>query len=498
MQEKSEYQLKATKNPLKYVSVITFLLVLLTNNCFGQSITWQRTYDGPAHYSDRVYSVTLADNNNFYAVGSTIVSGFYHYIMKLNELGDTIWTRKFQPNPPYGSFSYSSVSDGTGGIVITGDSDTSFTMRLDKNGNTIWYKNYNTLYTTCFSIIKKNDGGFIACGKKFSSNNYGYVINTDSLGNLLWQKLFPSTGSKNYGDLIETNNSFYITGTVTDAIVDTQQVLLTKLNYSGDVQWEKRYTIFGRNGNGAKIIQISNRLLISGNTIDSILLQGRGYFIITDTTGNLLYTKIFQTSKSERLHDVLVLNDNKLLFTLLRDSVNGLKISRVIITDSTGNILQERFFIPPEREGYIEFESIMRANNGDFIFGGYSQLDTNISHEDIYIARTDSLLYAPPIGIINEIEESPRVFLIYPPFPNPFNPTTNIKYEIPNDAKVSIKVYDLLGREVFSVNEYKQAGSHEVMFDGSNLASGLYFYSLKAETSQRDVFTETKKMVLIK
>ena len=196
----------------------------------------------------------------------------------------------------------------------------------------------------------------------------------------------------------------------------------------------------------------------------------------------------------------MVINENKLLLTLLRDSANFLKISRVLKTDSIGNITQERLFIPPEREGYIEFEAIMRANNGDFIFGGYSQLDTNISHEDIYIARTDSLLYAPPIGIINEIEESPRVFLIYPPFPNPFNPTTNIKYEIPIESNISIKVYDLLGREVFSVNEYKQAGSYEVMFDGSNLASGIYFYSLEASpsTGSGRGYYETKKMVLIK
>jgi hypothetical protein len=101
-------------------------------------------------------------------------------------------------------------------------------------------------------------------------------------------------------------------------------------------------------------------------------------------------------------------------------------------------------------------------------------------------------------NISSNTNNTPRTFMLHQNYPNPFNPTTNIKFEIPRDANVSIKVYDLLGREVFSVNEYKQAGSHEVMFDGSKLASGLYFYSIKAETSQRDVFTETKKMVLVK
>ncbi len=102
----------------------------------------------------------------------------------------------------------------------------------------------------------------------------------------------------------------------------------------------------------------------------------------------------------------------------------------------------------------------------------------------------------------------PRQYKLHQNYPNPFNPVTSIKYDIPLlrgvDAEggrgvfFTIKIYDLLGKEVFSLNEYKQAGSYEVKFDGSNLASGMYFYSIKAETSQRDAFTDTKKMVLLK
>ena len=103
-------------------------------------------------------------------------------------------------------------------------------------------------------------------------------------------------------------------------------------------------------------------------------------------------------------------------------------------------------------------------------------------------------------NVSNNTNNTPRTFKLHQNYPNPFNPTTNIKYDIPRDANVSIKIYDLLGREVFSVSEYKTAGSHEVLFDGSNLASGLYFYSLEASPSTglgRGYF-ETKKMVLVK
>jgi hypothetical protein len=98
----------------------------------------------------------------------------------------------------------------------------------------------------------------------------------------------------------------------------------------------------------------------------------------------------------------------------------------------------------------------------------------------------------------------PNRYELFQNFPNPFNPTTSISYDIPKAAQVTIKIYDLLGKEVFSLSEYKQAGSYEVKFDGSNLASGMYFYTIKAETFQlssqsgRDVFTDTKKMVLLK
>jgi hypothetical protein len=88
---------------------------------------------------------------------------------------------------------------------------------------------------------------------------------------------------------------------------------------------------------------------------------------------------------------------------------------------------------------------------------------------------------------------TPKQFRLYQNYPNPFNPVTNIRYEIPVNSNVTIKIYDLLGREIYSKFEYKSPGSYELKFDGSNYASGLYFYSLEAGNHK-----ETKKMVLIK
>lgn len=79
-------------------------------------------------------------------------------------------------------------------------------------------------------------------------------------------------------------------------------------------------------------------------------------------------------------------------------------------------------------------------------------------------------------------------------YPNPFNPTTNINYQLSGSGFVSIKVFDLAGREIMQlVNEIKPAGYYSVKFDGANLASGIYFYRLEAGS-----FSSVKKMVLIK
>lgn len=88
----------------------------------------------------------------------------------------------------------------------------------------------------------------------------------------------------------------------------------------------------------------------------------------------------------------------------------------------------------------------------------------------------------------------PTDFNLQQNFPNPFNPTTKIRFDLPFTSEVSLTVYDYLGREVKQlINGIKQAGAYEIEFDASNLASGIYFYTLKTGSN-----ITTKKMTLIK
>jgi hypothetical protein len=85
-------------------------------------------------------------------------------------------------------------------------------------------------------------------------------------------------------------------------------------------------------------------------------------------------------------------------------------------------------------------------------------------------------------------------FVLSQNYPNPFNPSTNIHYEIPGNGPVALIIYDGLGREVRTlVNQYQSKGSYDINFNAVSLASGIYFYQLRANN-----FISTKKMLLLK
>lgn len=94
----------------------------------------------------------------------------------------------------------------------------------------------------------------------------------------------------------------------------------------------------------------------------------------------------------------------------------------------------------------------------------------------------------------SERKEIPSEFSLSQNYPNPFNPSTRIHYSLNQSSRISIKVFDLTGKEVANlVNEYKLPGVYSVNFDGSKLSSGIYYYQMKAED-----FVQSRKFVVIK
>ena len=97
-------------------------------------------------------------------------------------------------------------------------------------------------------------------------------------------------------------------------------------------------------------------------------------------------------------------------------------------------------------------------------------------------------------GIVSIKNEVPRYFQLSQNYPNPFNPITIINYSIPQASYITLKIYNVLGKEITTlVNEEKLPGNYKVEFNGSNLSSGIYFYRIRAGN-----FTATKKLVILK
>jgi Secretion system C-terminal sorting domain len=111
---------------------------------------------------------------------------------------------------------------------------------------------------------------------------------------------------------------------------------------------------------------------------------------------------------------------------------------------------------------------------------------------------TGSVWRRPLSEMITSVKDrggvAPGGFSLFQNYPNPFNPATTICYEVPTNGIVVLGVFDVLGREVETlVNSSKQPGQYQVKFDGSNLASGMYFCRLQAGQ-----YTQTRKMLLVK
>lgn len=190
-------------------------------------------------------------------------------------------------------------------------------------------------------------------------------------------------------------------------------------------------------------------------------------------------------------------------------------------------------FRPAAIEGYYKFISVqddylqIQANfkkDGFYIGGGANNLTPANSYTKfsiansfitadvpdsvviaIFIASTtglghigstmyiDDLAWGSATDINDNLSQTPSQFVLNQNFPNPFNPSTTINFSIPTSEFVTLKVYDVLGKEVGTlVNEENPAGSYEVEFNAADLSTGIYFYKLHAGS-----FIETKKMVLI-
>jgi len=169
------------------------------------------------------------------------------------------------------------------------------------------------------------------------------------------------------------------------------------------------------------------------------------------------------------------------------------------------------YFWSGPKTGYI-YDSTWVVINGDTVISKHREIFELFLTEEIadkfgIISNynespirllTGAIINGKQYGILVNVDKNPtslpESIYLYQNYPNPFNPVTTIKYHLQKTGFVSLKVYDVLGKEVITLlNENKKAGSYSIQFDGSKLASGIYYYSLIAGSKRI-----TKSMILLK
>lgn len=480
-----------SQRTIKKIRVLAFLVfsLIFCQSLSSQSITWQRTFQ--QYVINYGFGACQTSDGNFVIVGQAV--GNCLFAMKINPFGDTLWSviRNDMPN----SLGLSATPSDNGSVILTGGWNKAFVIKLNTNGIVEWNESYANGTIDCNEIKKTNDGGYIFCGGFVYNSERAYVCKIDSLGKMLWQKVYSSYFHKQFRSIeIAHDGGYIMTGEVQQSSVTPGKILIFRINGSGDSLWEKTFNV-SVSPAGFKIRKLNQGYLIGGVSSDSTG-KSQVFTCKINNQGDTNTVRKFPTyGRNEFFDDIIVINSNRYVICFDRDSSTVNYNSIAIITDSLGNILHKRIFTNTSYFIWGRLSTIVPISNGDILFTGTAKITQPFGTEVVHAIRTDSLLNSPVIGINSENEFIADGFNLLQNYPNPFNPTTNIRYSVKENSFISIIVYDVTGRLVAEhVKQKQMAGTYEIDFDGSALASGLYFYSLTSDNR----IIETKKMILLK
>jgi WD40 repeat protein len=360
------------------------------------------------------------------------------------------------------------------------------TAALDFNdGSLLWSVNYSS---DCMAL--SNDGSMLALGKEIDrSHGVVRVLNIED-GSLIWEgatkgpvkdieftsddsKIVSGGGDLSDKEVIMWNSS---TGQILWTFLSGAEVQTVSISPEGNyvfvgTYWKQVYMLNAVNGNKVWEKTLIERVLDSGFTPDGknvFFSSNNGFVRVYDAqTGGIIWEKDLE--KFTGLRQIRISPDAGCL-------VSGSGDGYVYFFDvSTGELLST-----------MEIGKTVMCLNYSYdgtriVVGTYAAGSVNVYQED---------------GAVNIESEEPVLneYILSQNYPNPFNPTTTISYNISKTVKVRLSVYDALGREVKElVNELKTPGSYNVEFDGTGLASGIYFYRIETEGRSK-----VKSMLLMK
>jgi len=387
-------------------------------------------------------------------------------------------------------------------LLITPGISDYLTIKYSPAGDSLWVRRYdggdNSIPQDNANAITVDQAGNVYVTGQIVT--YPHVTNCGTIkynaaGVLQWVNLY-TNGISPAGNAIKVDlaGNVYITAN-TYAGAPGSDCLTIKINSAGVQQWQVLY-----NGPGN-----------DNDEWNALAIDGFGNVYVTG-----------KSVASGQYHDMLTIKYNNAgvqqWLQTYNGSGNGDDVANTIAMDSSGNIYAAGF----SNESGINNATIIKYNTAgvqQWILK-YDTLNTSANCSSIALDAQSNVYmfasapinnvyqdmitvkYAQLLGIKPISTEIPNKFNLSQNYPNPFNPSTKIKFDISGSsaAQTSLAVYDILGREVTNlVNESLRPGSYEITFDGSNLASGMYFYRLVVgDNTNHSGFTETKKMLMVK
>jgi uncharacterized delta-60 repeat protein len=474
---------------------LDFVLIKYNTNGAEQ---WRVHYNNPANTDDVVYSMDIDNSGNIVLTGN---SGDDMLTVKYNPQGILQWASLHRSPLSTRSSSYSVSCDNSGNIfiggttqIISGNDRDMITVKYNSAGVLQWSKTFDGPWHSAdqtMKVLADNSGNVYTSGSCVNSewNSNFTLLKYNTNGDILWSAIYENPENPDndlINMLIDNSGYIYVTGYSLGVNGGARGVTL-KYNSQGILQWKASPpTDFLPNSAFSMAADNSGNIYTTGAI--SATGENTQYF-----TAKYNSSGIFQWGQSYSVNEglnkswqIAVDNFSNVYVTGLSKGINTQTDFATIKYSSTGvQLWAARYSGDNQSES---FASAINIDKSGFIYvSGFSKIS------DIY-NKAVTIKYSQTSGIVNTSSNIPNKYLLSQNFPNPFNPSTKINFSIPKNSFVTLKVFDVSGKEVANlVTENLSAGSYEADFNASNITSGIYFYRLTTEN-----FSETKKMMLVK
>ena len=481
---------------MKYSLLVT-IHVLAAAVVFAQppDSLWSRTFGGS--FADYCHSVQPTTDGGYILGGSTrpAVNAYSDfYLVKTDANGDSEWTRAYGRGDNWRNYGYSVLQTTDGGYILAGCNDRSSEetysqfgcVRTNAAGDSLWSRAFGT--TTgedfCYSVMQTADGGYILGGSTLCRDADFRLVKLDGNGDSLWSRTIGSyEGECCHAAELTTDGGCVLAGCTYNGSSFDFAVLKTDSN--GDSLWSRTYG--GSNHEQCYSVQqtMDGGYILGGYT-NSFGAGGDDFWLVkTDANGDSLWSRSFGGNGEDICYAVEQTMDGGYILAGCTYSFgSGGADFWLVRTYANGDSLWSRTF---GGSGDDVCYSVHQMADASYILAG-NTTSFGAGNEDFWLVKTGPDPEAVELRILQPLS------LFLSASPNPFNPSTEIRYDLAKAERVSLRVFDLQGREVAVLEDgLTEAGTHRVIFDGGGLASGIYFARLDAGARSR-----ANKLVLLK